>query len=299
MILSTSWYPKRVPTLDGVLDAGRRLGVTDYEIGVSRVPFDLAAWKEAVAAGIRVASIHNIAEREGLAASEMRGENLSSLDAGKRGEAVKRTLRTLRIARELGAKAVVLHLGAIAIPRAEERQYGAFKTIERRGFSPRLALRLDRLRAERKKHARPHIEAAVASLERILPEANGLRLGIEGRFFYHEIPDYAEMGEILARFPGDALGYWHDIGHAHIMAWLGFYRRGDWLAAYRERLVGVHLHDAMGSKDHLPPGAGEVPFAEVIPYLAPGVLRVLELSPSYTEADLAGGMEYLKRCGIT
>ncbi|NIS46468.1 MAG: hypothetical protein GWN76_11420, partial [candidate division Zixibacteria bacterium] len=44
-------------------------------------------------------------------------------------------------------------------------------------------------------------------------------------------------------------------------------------------LIGVHLHDAIGLDDHIPPGSGEIDFAALKPFLKADTIKVIELKP--------------------
>ena len=104
-----------------------------------------------------------------------------------------------------------------------------------------------------------------------------MRLGLENRYHYHELPGIDDFALFFREFEGAPLGYWHDCGHAHAGEVLGLYTALDLLDRYGFRLVGCHLHDARGLDDHLPPGRGEIDFASLISYLKPETLQVIEL----------------------
>jgi len=43
----------------------------------------------------------------------------------------------------------------------------------------------------------------------------GIRLGIENRYHYLEIPLLDEMGRLLEAIGDERVGFWYDVGHAH------------------------------------------------------------------------------------
>lgn len=59
------------------------------------------------------------------------------------------------------------------------------------------------------------------------------------------------------------------------------------------RLVGIHLHDATGLEDHLPPGSGGIDFKALLSHLAPGLPAVLELRPGTPEDAIRSGLAHL------
>jgi sugar phosphate isomerase/epimerase len=59
-------------------------------------------------------------------------------------------------------------------------------------------------------------------------------------------------------------------------------------------LVGVHVHDAAGLKDHLPPGTGEIDFEAIRPHLKPETPFVIELKPGTHEDDIQKAIILMK-----
>jgi hypothetical protein len=69
--------------------------------------------------------------------------------------------------------------------------------------------------------------------------ANKIRLGIEGRRGYEEIPSERELPTLLDEFNSPQVGYWHDIGHIQIKENLGFINHEEWLRAIGPRTLGL------------------------------------------------------------
>ncbi len=122
----------------------------------------------------------------------------------------------------------------------------------------------------------------------------GVFLGIENRFHFHEIPDFEEIGLILKTFQGAYIRYWHDVGHARVQENLGIIGHNDLLEAYSEKIIGIHLHDVRGLKDHLAPGQGEIDYEEIKPFLKPPLLRSWSLMPTGCK-----GKTYQKEFGLS
>ena len=102
----------------------------------------------------------------------------------------------------------------------------------------------------------------------------GVRLGLENRLRYHDIPLPDELDELLDLGLGDVVGYWHDIGHAQVLEHLGFQTHEEWLRRFagpEGRLIGVHLHDVVGVTDHLAAGLGQVDWEMVAGYFPVGI----------------------------
>jgi sugar phosphate isomerase/epimerase len=56
----------------------------------------------------------------------------------------------------------------------------------------------------------------------------------------------------------------------------------------------MHLHDARGLNDHLPPGSGEIDFKSLNDYLKTETLRVVELKPATSPHQVQEGLNHLR-----
>ena len=155
-------------------------------------------------------------------------------------------------------------------------------------------------RRRRKELRQGHLDAVFSSLETLLPEAErrGIRLGLENRYYFQEIPDFEEIGMILGRFRSKNMGYWHDVGHAQVQEHMGIARQRELLEAYGDDLIGVHLHDAVGLDDHLAPGQGDVDFDELRPFLKPTHIKILEVHPRVPKKNLMEGIRFIRDLGL-
>ena len=52
----------------------------------------------------------------------------------------------------------------------------------------------------------------------------------------------------------EVVGYWHDVGHAQTLEHLSLCSHEEWLRRFAGQMVGVHLHDVVGVRDHLAAG---------------------------------------------
>jgi len=244
-----------------------------------------------------VTSIHNYFPIPlGLPRNRGSGDlhRLMSPDKGERQQAVEATKRTIQHAETLGANAVVLHCGAVPMDAELDRLYryyqrGKIAAPDARHF---VEHKLDSLREQRT----PFLERLKHSLELLLPSAGaaGIRLGLENRFHYHELPGYEDFLTLFEEFKGSPVGYWHDTGHAHAQEALGLIPAGGLLEAYGNHLIGIHLHDAVGVDDHLPPGTGDIDFNALRPYIQRNTLLVLELRPGTPDRDIEKGIRHIR-----
>jgi sugar phosphate isomerase/epimerase len=207
------------------------------------------------------------------------GPALTAPDAGERAAAQKLCERSILTAAELGARVVVVALGAVGFDAEKEQLRQAFERGELD------AKTWQRKRAERAAAAPPHLDAARLALEPLLrlAEAATVTLAVCNRPDYDQIPDPDEVARLLADFRGAPLGTWFDSAAAHVQEALGAAPAGAHLAAFGRAAVGVHLGDAAGLARGLAPGTGVIDFAALKPALpaeaplfvhcAPGVFR--------------------------
>jgi sugar phosphate isomerase/epimerase len=301
--ISTAWLATRVETGGELLRAVEELGLdcleVDYRVG-SEVTETI---RQAVNRGtLRVISVHNPAPLPPwLSPKEASGDalRLSSLDEAERRRAVELALRSLRLASELGAEVVVFHLGEVEFDHQSQRLFSFYR--ENKIGSAEYELFLEAKLRERAERRGPHLEAVMRSLEEIHEEAAelGIWLGIENRFYYHQIPDLEEFDLLFRRFDGGRLRYWHDTGHAQVFEALGFWRQIEPLQRYGDRVVGFHLHDCRGIDDHRAPGDGDIRWRELLPYLeGEDVRRVLEIHPKVSPEQARRGIDFLTDLGV-
>jgi sugar phosphate isomerase/epimerase len=205
---------------------------------------------------------------------------------------------TLETAARIGARAVVLHLGRVAVEEGVLAPYRGRIAEESPAFD-RIRESVGPLLAARERLRPPHFDAVLRSVERLNREAlrRGLLLGLENRFHPHEMPNHEELGLLLQEFAGGAVRAWFDTGHAAFQERLGLLPRLAWLEAYGVACAGAHLHDIRGTNDHLPPGTGEEDFGAILRLLPAGALRVVEVRAGTSREELIAGRRFLERLG--
>jgi sugar phosphate isomerase/epimerase len=124
-----------------------------------------------------------------------------------------------------------------------------------------------------------------------------VKLGLENRYHYLDIPIIDEMEELLQLADSSQLGFIYDVGHAQALGRLGFFPPEDWLYRYSCRILGSHLHDVVGLSDHLAPGMGEINFKALSTRLPEGSFRTVEIQPGNTLAQLKDSIDYLVQVG--
>ncbi len=247
-----------------------------------------------------VSSVHNICPRP----TDPRGAripdpSLVATDDAERRHAVALTMATMDLARRCGSDAIVVHAGELTVAPGDEQRLddlfraGATETDE-------FAAARERIIAARRAVAGPALEQLIASLRELTPyaEATGVRLGLESRQDYRDIPILDDCDTIFGSISSPMIGYWHDTGHAQRQANLGYTPHEAWLRQLGGRLVGFHLHDCLGLRDHLIPGRGRVDFAMVVSYLRAETIPACEFDWYEEVADIREGLDYLRAVGF-
>ena len=291
-VLSTMWLQKRFDRLNDFFAAGRAMGFRQFEPGAVITPPML----EGVVPGQQlIPSVHapcpNIRHVSGQSAAGL----FASTHEAERTWAVSRVKATIDLAVYLGARAVVLHAGQVEVSRALEKQVRELYSGHR---NPEHEQAKERLIAARARKQPANFAAARRSLEEVVPHAQaaGIKLGLEARYYYGEMPNLEEMHTLLADFP-DSVYYWHDTGHAQNLQNLGFTPHEEWLRAFGPRTLGVHFHDIQGLRDHLIPGMGEIDFAMVASYLPDEAIRTCEFDYPFSEEEMIAGVDFLRKMG--
>jgi sugar phosphate isomerase/epimerase len=298
--LSTSWNgpgfnPQRL------LDEHRGLGFRRLEAYAHFTPDGLRALaQEAARREVEIASLHGPCPvptaSSGLPTPV--GDWLASTNPVERQRSVDAHKGTIDAAVEVGARAVVVHLGNSGVA---SRQPALFDAIARfgRGSAEHLRLR-DEAWKEREVRKGPHLAAALDSIRALGEHARGtgVQLGLECRDGYFEIPSLDEFAEIFSACEGLPVGYWHDAGHGAKLEYLGFLEHDELLRRHGSRIVGMHIHDTRAGRDHLAPGQGSTDFAMLGRYLQPRTIRTLELSRAVTASEITRALDLLEPLGV-
>ena len=295
--LSTMWAKDRFDDMAEFAAEAKEFGFSHVEINASVSPQGLS---ELVETSIPISSIHSpspaVLSSRGVPVADL---SLSSLEANEREEAVSFAKKTIDLASQLGARAVVLHMGEVPIDLSLDhelrRLYQQNLTQSEKYNEVRRGLTHQRI-----SKAPPYLEAARKSLEELSEYSRdkGIMLGVETRFYFHEMPNIDEMEELLRQVEGGLVGYWHDVGHAEVNQRLGFTSHEEWLSRFRDRMIGIHLHDVLGIRDHRPPGKGDVNWNMVAEYVPQEALKVCEIAEWNEAEQIRGVVDFLQKQGI-
>ena len=207
----------------------------------------------------------------------------SAASVEERERAVTQTFQAIDLAGQLNAPFVVLHLGEVTMPPITDRLIAMAKAGQ---YLSREYVRL-KIKAvqERERHAPQYLQHVKDCLHRVIEYAGskGVRLGIESRRAFEDIPTERELAELLDEMNSPQLGYWHDFGHSQIKENLGFIDHAEWLRAVGPRTFGCHVQDCIwpAREDQLP-FTGAVDFEKLVPLLPTNCLFVWKMNPNRT-----------------
>ncbi|MCX6956736.1 MAG: sugar phosphate isomerase/epimerase [Verrucomicrobia bacterium] len=295
--LSTSWCSHRhndgYTMLREMADLGFEYVELSHGIRITLVPGILKAVEEGV---VKVSSTHNFCPLPtGVVQAAPNLFEPSAREHREHDQWLRHTKRSIDFAAQVKAKVVVCHLGSVVFfwfnPARKIRKYleahhDAGRTPDDKVYHALVAKSLVKLR----KRMGPFWEQTKASLNEVYDYASqkGVKLGLENREKFEELPLDADYAEFIKGQPANApIGYWHDTGHADIKEGMGLLNHRQHLTQNAPRLIGFHLHDvsAQGS-DHQAVGSGHIDFKMVSEFWRPEHLLTLELSPRIAVADV-------------
>ncbi|WP_113672877.1 sugar phosphate isomerase/epimerase family protein [Vallitalea guaymasensis] len=303
---STSWnghkaQEKNITGYD-ILNEIKDLGFDQVELNYNVTEQTLREMYPLLETGeIKVSSLHNVFPK----ASEEYGPSsilLGFEDQYKRKQAIDYTIRTIEYAKALGAKGVVIHSSKIVVCPEDDEYYN--KEL-RRVFlkygmdSKEYKDTCNVAMAIRQKKSKRQTELIIESLEEIcdymFKKNIHVKLGLENRAMYHEMPDEEEYRMIFDRLTDEPVYVWYDIGHGEMLNQLGVFDGFKVLRKYRNKLLGVHIHDVDDRfLDHLAPYSVSNKLDNYLDIIDLAPIKVLELSKNNTSDMIKTGVEQLE-----
>lgn len=294
--LSTMWALKNYPDLNYFFKVSTRLGFQKIELNHQ---VDSAMLSSVNMDHVQFSSIHEPCPAD-ISTKELVDQDwlISSIDEPSRKQGVKAVKRSIDLAYRLGAPVVVLHCGTIPSNTNYESKLRALYQAGRTGSDEYLEAKSQFIQT-RMDLAGPRVQAVVKSMYDLLEYADlfKVKLGLENRYHYLDIPSIDEMDELLRLADPNRLGFIYDVGHAQALDQLGFYPHEEWLTRFSSRMLGAHLHDVIGVVDHYAPGLGEIDFKFVRNFLPEDAFRTMEVLPGNTLAQVKYGLNLLEEAG--
>jgi sugar phosphate isomerase/epimerase len=298
LALSTSWLSGEFASAGEMIAAFKNLGINAIELSYRISEAMFRQLKGPLKrSGLKVVSVHNYFPIPSVR-SDAKGSGdlflLSSPDNAERQNAIHYTTKTIEYAAELGAGAVVLHCGVVEMNHELQLLYQYFDSNQLNSEEAQIFIR-HKIK-ERDNHKPEYLDNLLSSLDQLLPvaEKQGMMLGLENRYHYHELPGLDDFNIIFDALKGAPIGYWHDTGHAHANETLGLIPKNALLQHYTDQLIGVHLHDAVGLYDHIPPGSGDIDFTVLKSFLKAETLKVMEIRPGIPASEVSEGIRFVR-----
>lgn len=282
-------------------DLGFSHAELSHGIRITLVPGIMKAVEEGV---IKISSTHNFCPLPtGVVQPAPNLFEPSAREHREHDQWLRHTKRSIDFAAQMKARALVCHLGSVTFfwfnPARDLRNYlrdqpDAGRTPDDKAYHALLAKSLAKLR----KRMGPFWEQTKASLNEIYDHAaqKGVKLGLENREKFEELPLDADYAEFIAGQPPTApIGYWHDTGHADIKQGMGLLDHRQHLEKNAARLIGFHLHDVSAKgQDHQPVGSGHIDFKMVSTFWRPEHLLTLEFGPRLTVEEVMASKQRIE-----
>jgi sugar phosphate isomerase/epimerase len=294
--ISTMWAIKNFPDLNDFFIISKRMGFQKIELNHQ---VDSAMLAKVSLDHYQFSSIHEpcpadiptraLVDRDWLISSN------NEIFRWQGAEAVK---KSIQLAYQLGAPVVVIHCGNVSSDMTYENHlrnlYKAGQTQSDEYQDTKSLIIQSRM-----EQVGPRLQAVKKSLSDLIEFAikYNVKLGLENRYHYMDIPMLDEMEELLQLADSSMLGFVYDVGHAQALDHLGFFPYENWLERYSARILGSHLHDVVGLTDHYAPGIGEIDFNKISPYLPDDSFRTLELLPFNTPSQVKQSISLLVEAG--
>lgn len=297
--LSTHWNAYRHADGRAMVEEIAELGFDAVELGYD-TRLDLIPGVEAAVADgtIRVRSLHAICP---VPMGAPRGHpeiyTLASTDRRERQQALEHLVRTVELAAQLGAAAVVAHAGNVDMTRMSRDLIHL--AAEGHQYTPRYENLKFRLTEKRERKSRRQLGYLAEGVAAVIPhlERTGVALGLELLPSWESFPTEMEIEYLLAQFPSPRFGVWVDVGHVQIRENLGFINLDRWMEKLAPRTVGMHVHDVVPPvTDHVMPPAGAVRFDRFRALADRDIPRIIEPAPRTPEKHIQHAHRFLLEC---
>lgn len=288
LVFSTCWNSHRHTDGEAMIDEILELGVDTVELShgirISQIPGIKKAFEEGK---MKVAGVHNFFPSPiDILQDSPDCYQFTSHRPEDRERAFSYTQRSLANAREYGAQYIVMHMGGVHTLKRSESTSMLQKLVEKgkQGTLEYARVKGDFVR-KRNRHAPVYFERVQSALKDLRGSAqeHGIKLGVEGRSHFEQMPNEDEMQVLMKEYADDPfVGYWHDFGHIQRKHNLLLLDHDQFLESMSPYLIGAHVNDVRWPRtDHrVPFFGGDVDFVHLMRHITPGVPLVWELAHS-------------------
>ena len=295
--LSTMWSFENHLTLPEILPVLDQLELSGIELNHNIISSDLMG----VDLGkIPVRSLHEPCPADvSMSALSKTDWQISAVDEQNRRQGVRMIMRSIDLAFQLGVKHIVVHPGNAGLSDHDEKKLrklfenGKIQTQEYLDVKQKMIENRNEVINER-------FDSVKRSIKELLEYVNSknIRLALENRYHFMDIPSPVEMGKLLELAGSDRLGMQFDIGHAQTLDQLGFYPFMEWIENHAKRIIGLHIHDVKGVDDHYAPGLGEVNYELFSRFIPTDAQRTLEVRGMNSIEAIKSGLLLLDQVGL-
>lgn len=290
--LSTSCYGTRLASIEAQAFAAVAMGFRRLELGLCESPVPLNGFEESRReTGIEVASI--VTGCLNPRSEQMSGTKLGSLDAELRERALLSCRRHIQLARKYGCPTVILRGCEIEDPKVKAEALKLKGRLEAGRAEEELQAEVETFVVRAQKKGQQQVEHLCRSIHALRREFPDVRLAVEPGATFVDILNFEAMEWVLDDLTRQDLGYWHDTGTVHRRQFAGLPGQGEWLEKYGERLIGVHLQDAVSNESEMPPGLGEVDFRLVAEFVPKTAEKVVEINPRHGRSEILASVQFL------
>ena len=275
LVFSTCWNSHRHQDGEEMIDEILSLGFDHVELSHGIKLSLLPGIMRAVDAGkVQVAGVHNFFPAPIDEVGDSPDSRPFTADLLQvRSKAIELTKKSIEQGAALGAGYIVLHMGTVE-PLAKRTDTAHLQNLARQGIvgTESFADAKGEFVRRRNRLAPVYLERAREALRQLLPQAGqfGVKLGIEGRSHYEQVPSEDDFGHIQRK---------HN---------LLILNHEQFLRRMSSHLIGGHVNDVKWpARDHqVPLLGGVVPFERLLPFFPHGVPLVWELSSRVSSEDI-------------
>lgn len=197
---------------------------------------------------------------------------------------IKYIENSIRFARERNMEYIIIHAGGNEkigeeILKSKEKKY------------------LKDFLKEREKRGKVYLSRFFKNFEKILKlsEELKIKIAIEIRFYPGEFPNFFELKKIFEEIDSEILYYWHDLGHAYVREKI--LREPSYLKNFKDKILGIHIHDIKGFDEHKPPFKGNIDFIEFFEEIEKikNIYLVFEINKKYKEKEIINGIKKIEK----
>jgi sugar phosphate isomerase/epimerase len=253
---STCWNVSRHTDGRAMIEEIKSLGFTQVELNYE-VPESMVKpiYSMVEKGEISISSLHNVFPfyPENDSDYGCNSLYLGFTDEVKRRRSIDLLLQTVDYAERLGASAIVVHPGEVAVPYNYDR---VLTDLDKAGqFESEEYMKIWREMMDiRNRDSQSFVDTIIRSLEevceRMAKKGQHIAIGLETRSRAYQIPTIEEVKYIMDKLKGAPIGLWYDIGHGMLMDKMRLYDAVKEVAEIKDRIVGLHIHESIGLSDH-------------------------------------------------